>query len=1298
VSEMAFFEITPEQVSRLDADSLVDLLRKLISSELGKFRIPLSSGSVPAQINISDGGEDARVLWLDGPDCTDYLPSRFTVFQCKKSDPGPAGLKKEVFSKSTVKLKDGKEVNEAIAEVLDQGGSYVVVTADPVVGTKVDRRIEEIKNGIREGGCDPSLLSAIRIYDSNKLSEWTNSHPSVALWLNEKLRGISLNGYRHFDDWSTDQEIANLQFQTNDDARYKIKDSTYEKLPEVKSVVQQYNNFSSIQGVISDFFAQGGKAIRVVGPSGYGKTRFVNELYRSADGSSDFLRKEQVVYASYDDVASSIVSLAREVSQTRSPVVFVVDDCPDEVHQKILRAIDRKDSNCRVVTIGVETATDGAKQNLVLELTKASDELIDSIVACLVGDLPYTENDVIRQLAAGFPRMAILAAEEMASRGNLAMPSVDALIARIIWGGGAPDPKALETLQLLSLFSVVGVENQFSSELELISTFSGRRYEELYSDIVRFAQRGIITHIGDFVEVQPLPLAIRLARQWIKNKPSNSLWNLFSSLDSKMQIMMLGRLRWLSRLDAVGNFSNTVLRELLPTKDDLKSEIGSKLFDRLVHLDADRAMTHLERLIGDKTVDELREFQGVGWYVVQALKKLVFRKETFERSAILLLKFSSCEEENYGNHAKEHFITLYQLYLSGSEAEPDTKLSVLDEGLSSDDLRTRKVSLSALGRMLESHHFTRSGGNERIGAELPLKDWRPKTYKDQFDYCRAALTRLERIASDEDDQLETEALQIIGSNLRGILRFEPLLEEVKAMISRVQPFWPNWFGPLCAVNDWLFFDSDDAPAEYRARIRGMYDELLPQDSFRLILLHSSGWSGDFTDPDIKYDPDSDQEDRYSEKVLEDLIKKEPKYAEYYLPLLNEFKTGEYSSSPGTLVRIAEHVTDPEYLINLICSYASKGVSANLCADLVRAVIVGANRVNKKKGLDCLSVAMSCKELDPYLIMLAGSVNANEKLFDSIVDAIENNRVSLISLSDVSFFNYLNVVGSSRFLDLLNIILGKGPDGAWAAISLLSRLLYGQNEFFKEFARNIKFVVTNRELFERESFAQMDVYRWGKLVREIIAKGYCDEEFAKNITKYIVDLVNVSEFSVQLSFDNEAQKILIQLIDIYPDVVWQEYLNRIEQDDINLAFRIDSLFGVQDRFKPDANVLSHIPKELYLSWLLEDQSNRIEKVIGWISLFSEGSESNDWSDEFVSLIENYVDQPEQLNALAFRLSGGGWGSYSSHLEAELNKLESLKGLVQNPVVKRWIFARSDGIRSQIISAKLEEKNREASFRV
>ncbi|MCP6744973.1 hypothetical protein NL531_31885, partial [Klebsiella pneumoniae] len=84
--------------------------------------------------------------------------------------------------------------------------------------------------------------------------------------------------------------------------------------------------------------------------------------------------------------------------------------------------------------------------------------------------------------------------------------------------------------------------------------------------------------------------------------------------------------------------------------------------------------------------------------------------------------------------------------LSGTEASPREKLVVLDEGLSHVDQRVQEICLSALDRMLESGYFSRSGGNENIGADEALDDWHPKTYGEIWDYYREALQRLELIA------------------------------------------------------------------------------------------------------------------------------------------------------------------------------------------------------------------------------------------------------------------------------------------------------------------------------------------------------------------------------------------------------------------------------------------------------------------------------------------------------------------------------------------------------------------------
>lgn len=145
------FETNAAQIERLDQNQLVNFLRRLIQAELNKNSIPLRSGTAPAQITIADGGDDARVSWSGGPNETDWLPSRFTIFQSKKGAISPSGLKAETQTKST-QGSNSPELNEALKKLISQSGAYVIVTSTPVVGTKFERRIKAIREGISDRG------------------------------------------------------------------------------------------------------------------------------------------------------------------------------------------------------------------------------------------------------------------------------------------------------------------------------------------------------------------------------------------------------------------------------------------------------------------------------------------------------------------------------------------------------------------------------------------------------------------------------------------------------------------------------------------------------------------------------------------------------------------------------------------------------------------------------------------------------------------------------------------------------------------------------------------------------------------------------------------------------------------------------------------------------------------------------------------------------------------------------------------------------------------------------------------
>lgn len=139
-------------------------------------------------------------------------------------------------------------------------------------------------------------------------------------------------------------------------------------------------------------------------------------------------------------------------------------------------------------------------------------------------------------------------------------------------------------------------------------------------------------------------------------------------------------------------------------------------------------------------------------------------------------RLGAAETENHiGNNASEQFKGLYHLYLSGTEADPEIRLRILDEGLQSAHQSERELCIDALGGMLDTGHYSRTGGAEEIGSANPLVDWQPKTYGEIHDFLRAAISRLKSIALS-GDPFAGKAKALLGSHIRGLLTHLDLKE------------------------------------------------------------------------------------------------------------------------------------------------------------------------------------------------------------------------------------------------------------------------------------------------------------------------------------------------------------------------------------------------------------------------------------------------------------------------------------------------------------------------------------------
>src|SRR5262249_33713075 len=151
-------------------------------------------------------------------------------------------------------------------------GSYMVVTAAPLVGQDIRDRVSAIETAIREAGCDPDQLHAVEIYDANALSDWVSVHPAVALWLNELQRRVDLGGFQTHDGWGRSMEVAAVSYVDDDQPRFRRANTNIDS-PEAGTSSHERITFQAAAAAASEFLAAGGRSVRIVGTSGYGKTR-----------------------------------------------------------------------------------------------------------------------------------------------------------------------------------------------------------------------------------------------------------------------------------------------------------------------------------------------------------------------------------------------------------------------------------------------------------------------------------------------------------------------------------------------------------------------------------------------------------------------------------------------------------------------------------------------------------------------------------------------------------------------------------------------------------------------------------------------------------------------------------------------------------------------------------------------------------------------------------------------------------------------------------------------------------------
>src|SRR5947207_348688 len=160
------FEVTGKHIAALTPRRFALLTRRLLDGEALSGNLPMDGVHVAANITASDGGEDARIEWKDGPERTKFLPYRLTQFQLKAGPISPAEAGADVLTKSG-------DVKPMVREALEKGGTYVMFCAHSYENKLVKARADSIRRSLAKAGLavDPN---SVQFRDADQIASWVN--------------------------------------------------------------------------------------------------------------------------------------------------------------------------------------------------------------------------------------------------------------------------------------------------------------------------------------------------------------------------------------------------------------------------------------------------------------------------------------------------------------------------------------------------------------------------------------------------------------------------------------------------------------------------------------------------------------------------------------------------------------------------------------------------------------------------------------------------------------------------------------------------------------------------------------------------------------------------------------------------------------------------------------------------------------------------------------------------------------------------------------------------------------------
>ena len=695
-------EIDPQEVSRLEGGQLQRLLNRLLEIEVSQAGLPVSVLLTSDQVNVPDGGIDARI---DAPDFpgSEFLPPGSSIWQAKAGKSNWPDYEQEL------------EKEDARSAVTD-GYAYVMLLGRET--NPKEHKVQSRKLGDAIDKVQPRAPFDIR--SASHVAKWVTRYP--AHWHHFGRTPGGFHDVKEFLDQQSQHDVAYVWSTATE----SIRDAIRARLKEVGSRVH----------------------LRIYGPAGVGKSRLVLEAF---GGDAD-----TAVYAPFaNDVDGNVLRWICDRPDLTA--TLVIDECDLSDARRFETYVRSARGAVNLITIGADPLPELQDQ---YQIDPMPEDVLRAVVEGTYPEIPLDQLLWIIDKTRGFVKLAQrLAQEARRSRVDLTALDVPGLLGELF---SAEEQNALTAV---ALCSHIGWDRDAEQEGELLSRHMGLEWRECRRLVRNLERRGFIGRAGRYRYITPELLAIWLAaEEWAANR--SRLEALFTNVTPDMFERMSKRLRQMPPIDEVADLARKVLGPEGPFRDlaVLNHSRGARFFSDFSRINPEAAVSALERAFDGLGRDALIDLVAGRREIVWTLERLAAHRNLFPNVARLLLQLAGAENEHFANNATGVFRSLFNPIARKTAATGGERLDLLQTIMEADDEGEVHIAISAFSEIFDVHGGYEVSADP--AGQPPPPPWAPTSWQEHADYCHRALGLLEALLDHRSEPIRAAAESMILEQFR----------------------------------------------------------------------------------------------------------------------------------------------------------------------------------------------------------------------------------------------------------------------------------------------------------------------------------------------------------------------------------------------------------------------------------------------------------------------------------------------------------------------------------------------------